>query len=149
MLVCHRLVQLTFLYWHSRMFLLCCRSHHALTVCVTVALFISSLSASRCAHCVSLCALTVSRCTHRVSRCTYRASCCAHCVSLYSLCRAGLSRINDLVIRTLLAVEPSVRSACGMYQTHHSSCFELLGFDVLVEDNLRPWLVEVVRSLCI
>lgn len=55
-------------------------------------------------------------------------------------------RINDLVIRTVLSVEPSVRSACGMYQNHHSSCFELLGFDVLVEDNLRPWLVEVNLS---
>ena len=133
-LVCHRLVHLTFLYWHSRMFSLCCRSHHALrhdlTVCVTVALFIPSLSASRCALALCLAVLSLS-------------------LAVLSLSLAVLCRINDLVIRTLLAVEPSVRSACGMYQTHHSSCFELLGFDVLVEDNLRPWLVEVVRSLCI
>eukprot|EP00658_Telonema_sp_P-2_P048568 TRINITY_DN3693_c0_g7_i3.p1 TRINITY_DN3693_c0_g7~~TRINITY_DN3693_c0_g7_i3.p1 ORF type:complete len:208 (-),score=54.81 TRINITY_DN3693_c0_g7_i3:139-762(-) len=55
-------------------------------------------------------------------------------------------RINDLVVRTLLSVEPSVRSACAMYQTHHACCFELLGFDILVQDNLRPWLIEVNLS---
>lgn len=68
------------------------------------------------------------------------------------LCKCGIDdkllfdRIHDLVVRALLSVEPSVRSACAMYQTHHSSCFEMFGFDIMVENNLRPWLIEVNLS---
>ena len=46
-------------------------------------------------------------------------------------------RITSLVVLTLLMQAPEVPND----RSNH--CFELFGFDVLVDDNLKPWLLEV------
>lgn len=33
-----------------------------------------------------------------------------------------------------------------MFVPHRNNCFELLGFDILVDSHLNPWLLEVNLS---
>ena len=64
--------------------------------------------------------------------------------------RAGFQRgIKDIIVKTMIAVQPSLRH---LYRTNlpddveNSQCFEILGFDVFVDDKLKPWLLEVNHS---
>jgi hypothetical protein len=53
------------------------------------------------------------------------------------------SRIYDLIIKTLLCSENYIQSNMKKNNCGRTNCYELLGFDVLIDSDLKPWLLEV------
>ena len=56
--------------------------------------------------------------------------------------------IADMITKTLIVSEPHVLHAYRMCRpgvpSHSDSvCFEVLGFDIMIDRKLRPWLIEV------
>ncbi|XP_070694669.1 tubulin monoglutamylase TTLL4 [Pempheris klunzingeri] len=52
-------------------------------------------------------------------------------------------KIKDIVIKTIIASEPYVNSLLKMHLRTPSSCHELFGFDIMLDENLKPWILEV------
>ncbi|XP_047457643.1 tubulin polyglutamylase TTLL4 [Mugil cephalus] len=52
-------------------------------------------------------------------------------------------KIKDIVIKTVIASEPYVNSLLKMNVRTPYSCHELFGFDIMLDENLKPWILEV------
>lgn len=60
--------------------------------------------------------------------------------------RQLMSNIEDLIIKSIFATAQSIISACRMFVPNGNNCFELYGFDILIDDTLKPWLLEINLS---
>lgn len=57
-----------------------------------------------------------------------------------------MEEIKDIIIKTFLAVQPQLAheyKSCLSEDIDGSMCFEILGFDVMLDENLDPYLIEV------
>ena len=56
------------------------------------------------------------------------------------------AKIKDIIVKTIISSEPVLNNAFDMHVPFRSNCFQLFGFDVMIDDELNPWLLEVNLS---
>ena len=57
-----------------------------------------------------------------------------------------LKEIKDIIVKTMLSIQPDLvhnYRTCQPSDREGSMCFELLGFDILLDKQYRPYLLEV------
>ena len=59
---------------------------------------------------------------------------------------AIMDEIKDIIIKTIIVGQPymnHIYKVCQPECIDNSMCFQILGFDILIDNHFKPWLVEV------
>jgi len=57
-----------------------------------------------------------------------------------------MERINDIAVKTAISAQPALSHAFKAAQPddlENSMSFQILGLDIMIDQNLKPWLIEV------
>lgn len=57
-----------------------------------------------------------------------------------------MTSIEDIAVKAAIAAQPALAHAfraCQPDDVENSVCFQILGLDIMIDSNLKPWLIEV------
>mgnify|MGYP002630419894 FL=1 len=60
-----------------------------------------------------------------------------------------MDEIKDIVVKTLIVGQPymsHIYRSCQPEDYDNSMCFQILGFDIMIDKYFKPWLIEVNQS---
>jgi len=51
--------------------------------------------------------------------------------------------MKDAIVKTLIAVEPNIVKELNRMGDRQKCCFEIYGFDIMIDQDLNSWVLEV------